>query len=181
VRGRRLTLRAIALLGTASAAVHQLRYAIGYGDAAPHQLAAHGHAYLDVAMPGIATAAMIVLAAALMQVPRARPTTQGRSLASLWVACAVTLAAIYGLQETLEGSGAVTGGGWIGLALALPAGLLVALALRGSDTADLRVRGVSLRLHVVGLHGVAEHVHPAPARLPGFCLGARAPPFGLVV
>jgi hypothetical protein len=181
VKGRRLTVRAIALLGAGSAAVHQLRYAIAYGDGAPHQLAAHGHGYLDVALPGVAIATILVLAAGLMRVARARPVIAGSSLLGLWLACAVALAAIYGLQETLEGAGAVAGGGWIGLALALPAGLLVALALRGSDAAELRVPGVSLRLHVVRVHPGAERILAAPTRLPVVRLSARAPPLGSFV
>jgi hypothetical protein len=35
--------RSLALLGAASAAIHQLRYAIGYGDGASAALAAHPH------------------------------------------------------------------------------------------------------------------------------------------
>jgi apolipoprotein N-acyltransferase len=183
LRGRRLTVRAIALLGAGSAAIHQLRYAIGYGDTASHALASHGHAYLSVALPGVVTALLITIAAALMRVARGRHAVAAKraSLLGLWLTCAFALAAIYGIQETLEGAGALAGGGWIGLALAIPAGLLVALALRGADAAELRVRGVALQLRI--RIGAPLALRPAPRRI---CIadrrfGARAPPPASVV
>jgi hypothetical protein len=191
VAGRRLTVRAIALLGAGSAAVHQLRYGIGFGNAAPHVLAAHGHGYLAVALPAAMTAALIALAAALQRVAGApreggAPQRDGdrvrASLAALWLAAALALALIYGVQETLEGSGAFTGGGWIGLALAIPAGLLVALALRGADAAEaLRARGPAVRVFVV--HGSARTPRRCVLRqrLTDLRLGARAPPLSFVV
>ena len=120
-------------MGAASAAIHQLRYAIGYGEGASSSLAAHPHGYLVAAMPGLATAAMIALAAILMRASGGSRIRRQRSFMWTWIGCAFALAAIYGAQETLEGAGAVAAGGWIGLALAVPAGLLVALAIRGAD------------------------------------------------
>lgn len=189
MRGRRLTVRAIALLGAGSAAVHQLRYAIGYGSAAPHVLAAHGHGYLEVALPGVMTAAVIALAAGLQRVAGARREGGGRdaqrlraSLPALWLTAAVALAVIYGAQETLEGSGAVAGGGWIGLALAIPGGLLVALALRGADAAEaLRAPGAALRAFVVHAAPRASRRSALRQRLTDLRLRARAPPVASVV
>lgn len=185
--GRRLTVRAIALLGAGSAAIHQLRYAIGYGDAAPHALAMHGHGYLTVALPCVMTGALIVLAGGLMRLAGGRrPLDNARraraSLPALWLGAAVALALIYGTQETIEGSGAFAGGGWIGLALAVPAGFLVALALRGAEAAEsLRAPGAALRAFVVH---VVPHATRAPypvQRAAGLPLGARAPPAAFVV
>jgi hypothetical protein len=186
VIGRRLTVRAIALLGAGSAAIHQLRYAIGYGDAAPHALAAHGHGYLTIALPGVMTGALIALSGGLMRVAGARRDDNARrvraSLPALWLAAAAALALIYGTQESIEGSGAFAGGGWIGLALAVPAGFLVALALRGAEAAEsLRTPGAALGAFVV--HAAACGTRPSSLlqRATTVRLGARAPPLAFVV
>src|SRR4051794_36833370 len=131
--------RSLALLGAASAAIHQLRYAIGYGPASQQALAAHPHGYLSVAFPGILTALLIVIAAVLMRAAgasRARNARPAVGLTAMTIACSTALALIYAGQETLEGAGAISGSGWIGLALAIPAGFLVALALRGAHAAE---------------------------------------------
>jgi hypothetical protein len=174
----------LALLGAGSAAIHQLRYAIGYGDGAPHALAAHGaHGYLEVAFPGIAAAALIALAAALMRLARrpVEPTPRRRSLISLWLGCALALATIFAVQETLEGAGALAGGGWIGLVLAIPAGLLVALALRGADAAEIGVPGAPLRVRVLAAALVGVRAVERRARIAGLRIAARAPPLPCVV
>jgi hypothetical protein len=186
VKGRAPTVRAIALLAAASAAIHQLRYAIGYGDAAPHQLAAHGHGYLALVLPGVVTALLIALAAWLVRVAGASPRRHGeahpRALTGLWLGCTLALAAIFGIQETLEGSSAIAASGWIGLVLAVPAGLLVALAVRGADAAEA-IRIVSVRLQTSALHSlgvlpVSTQVRSARSARP---CGARAPPLPSVV
>ena len=163
-------------MGAAAAAVHQLRYAIGYGEAAPHALGAHGHGYLVIVMPIAMVLALLTMARALTGVARGRGSASARgSILPLWLISSVALAGIYGIQETIEGSGAIAGGGWIGLALAIPAGLLVALALRGADAAEVRplalarisaIRGVSLALAPTSLR----------VRIPTARLGARGPP-----
>jgi hypothetical protein len=177
-------MRALAAFGAGSAAIHQLRYAIGYGDAAPHALATHGHhGYLEVAFPGLMTAALIALAAALMRVAR-RPVASERrrvSLMALWLGCTLALAAIFAAQETLEGAGALAGGGWIGLVLAIPAGLLVALALRGADAAEISVRGATLRIEVLVPARVGVAALPRRARIATLRIAARAPPLPCVV
>lgn len=173
----RLTVRAIALLSASSAAIHQLRYAIGYGDAAPHALAEHPHAYMTFALPAVMTIALVSLALALMRVARGSSAPRGRRppLWLVWLACSVALASIFGVQETLEGSGAVAGGGWIGLALAIPAGLLVALALRGAQEAEVRVPALVRIRALIGIR-----VFSAPPslvmRTAHMQLSARGPP-----
>lgn len=192
MRARTLTVRGIGLIGAGSAAIHQLRYAIGYGAAAPHALAAHGHGYLSVVLPGVVAAALIALAAGLIRVGNGRsdagtdPADGAAafpgSLLGLWLAATVALAAIYGTQETLEGAGAFAGGSWIGLALAIPAGLLVALAMRGAEAAEgLRAPA---GLPVVFAARAAAHTalpSVAPRRVAVARLGARAPPPAFVV
>ncbi|HEX6715095.1 MAG TPA: hypothetical protein VF066_17015, partial [Thermoleophilaceae bacterium] len=69
MRGRRLTVRAIALFGAGAVAIHQLRYAIAYGDSAPTVLAAH-HTYMDLALPAVATVFVFALAAMLIRIAR---------------------------------------------------------------------------------------------------------------
>jgi hypothetical protein len=178
VKGRTLTVRAVALFGAGAIAVHQLRYAIAYGDSAPQALAAHNHAYMDLTLPAVATVFVIALAAVLIRIARGRSARPGgrTPLLALWLCCALTLGAIYGVQETLEGAGAIAGGGWLGFALAFPAGFLVALALRGSDAAALYFDAVLLRVEV--LSASVLHLAPKwrPGRVPERRLGGRAPP-----
>jgi hypothetical protein len=159
-------------------AIHQLRYAIAYGNGAPGQLAAHNHGYFELALPALATVFVIALAAVLVRVARGGDAhSHARlSLATLWLCCALALGTIYGVQETLEGAGALAGGGWIGFALAFPAGLLVALAIRGADAAELRLPRVAMP---IGIAPAARIWIPAVIgrmRVAGMYLGARAPP-----
>jgi hypothetical protein len=183
VRGRPHPLRALALIGAGAVGIHQLRYAIAYGDAAPTELARHNHGYFELALPAVATIFVIALAAVLMRIARGRATAPGRrtSLAVLWLCCALALGAIYGVQETLEGAGALAGGGWIGFALAFPAGLLVALGVRGAESAEIRIAGAALRPHPVGHAAIAIAPVFCLARIAPVGLGARAPPQSCVV
>jgi hypothetical protein len=183
VRGRTLTVRAIGLLGAGAVAVHQLRYAIAYGNAAPDALAAHNHSYFGLALPTVATVFVIALSAMLIRLAHGRAATPGRRtpFALLWLCCALTLGAIYGIQETLEGAGALAGGGWIGFALAFPAGLLVAVAIRGSDSAAIALDPVLPRIRAVVLAAPGIHPVAVPRRVLDLRLGARAPPPAFVV
>jgi hypothetical protein len=176
-------LRALALFGAGAVAIHQLRYAIAYGDGASHELAAHNHAYFGVALPAVATVFVIALAAVLVRIARGRAATPGRRtpLAVLWLCCALTLGTIYGVQETFEGAGALAGGGWLGFALAFPAGFLVALALRGADAAELIVPGALLRIRTAVAERIASRPDAPSVRLAGRSFGARAPPHSCVV
>lgn len=163
--------------------IHQLRYAIAYGNGAPHQLAVHNHGYMDFTLPAVATVFVVALAAVLIRIARGRAAQPGRRtpLVALWLCCAFALGTIFGVQETFEGAGAIAGGGWIGFALAFPAGLLVALALRGADAAEIRLRAPILRVSVVRASRVAIRAATAPRRLLDLRLGARAPPAAFVV
>ena len=182
MRGRRHPVSALALFGAGAVAIHQLRYAIAYGSGAPQELAAHNHGYFTLALPAVATVFVIALAAVLVRVARGRDARPGRrmSLGTLWLCCALALGAISGVQESLEGAGALAGGGWIGFALAFPAGFLVALALRGADAAELRVPGVTVRVHVVRTTRLRVAAAALQQRLADLRLGARAPPHSCV-
>jgi hypothetical protein len=183
VRGRTHPLRALALFGAGAVAIHQLRYAIAYGDGASHALAAHNHAYFGFALPAVATIFVIALAAVLVRIAGGRAASPGHrtSLAALWLCCALTLGTIYGVQETFEGAGALAGGGWIGFALAFPAGFLVALAIRGADAAELRLVAGVARIEIVASAVRALTPQRRPGRLLDLQFGARAPPatFGI--
>jgi hypothetical protein len=183
VRGRTLTARSLALFGAGAAAIHQLRYAIAYGDAAPKALAAHDHGYLDLTLPAVATVFVVALAAMLIRIARGRTATPGgrTPLVALWLCCALALGTIYGVQETLEGAGALAGGGWIGFALAFPAGFLVALAMRGSDAATVEMPTALARIHVLAASAASVAITTAPRGAVDLRLGARAPPPAFVV
>jgi hypothetical protein len=184
VRARTLTPRAAALLAAGSVAIHQLRYAIGYGPAADHELAVHEHGYLEVALPVVVALTVLALAAVLLRFARggSRPRPPA-SFGPLWLGSVVVLAAIYGIQESVEGAGVIAGGGWIGLALAVPAGLLVAIAIKGASAAD---EGIRARRPALGFHNFVEAASSGRTRLGAgrvgaSGLGARAPPLASVV
>lgn len=182
MKGRPTTLRAIALFGAGAVGIHQLRYAISYGDTAPTALAPH-HAYFDFALPAVATIFVFALSAMLVRIAHGRSAAPHRRtpFAALWICCALALGTIYGVQETLEGAGALAGGGWIGFALAFPAGLLVALAIRGSDAAEILMRAPALALGFVGAAHIAIRAAAARTRLLDLRLRARGPPQTSVV
>jgi hypothetical protein len=183
VRRRTHPLRAFALLGAGAVAIHQLRYALAYGNAAPQELAVHNHGYFDLALPAVATVFVVALAAVLIRIARGRAAApdRGTSLTALWLCCALALGTIYGVQETLEGAGALAGGGWIGFALAFPAGLLVALAIRGADAAEIRIPAVVLRISAIRATRLRIAATTPRMRIAGTRLGARAPPKSCVV
>jgi hypothetical protein len=170
--------RAVALVSGGSAAIHQARYALGGGSPA----AAHGHGYLAVAVPLVIAALVFVMAGILLRIARGRPARSDASLPALWLGATIALAVIFGLQESIEGTSALTGGGWIGLALAAPAGLLIALALRGASAAESAPGpGVRLGFHVFLDARAIPVPRPLAGRLAASACSARAPPLASVV
>jgi hypothetical protein len=136
------------LVIAAALAVHELRYLAGHdASAAP---AGEGHGYLSVAVPvvllvlagvGFAFAAMLVRARhAPLPARGPRPSVVRTSLVA-----AALVALVYAGQEAAEGAlsaghpvglAAVLGnGGWLAVPLALVAGVVVALVLRGAQRA----------------------------------------------
>jgi hypothetical protein len=178
VRGRALTLRAIAPVAAGSAAIHQARYALGGGG----QQAAHAHEYLGVALPVVLAALVLALGAILMRVARGRPASSSRSLWVVWAVAAVALGTVFAVQESIEGAAVIAGGGWIGLALAVPAGLLVALLLRGAAVAEARPEPGPLLGFLAVMDAVpAMAAHVGDGRPAASAGGARAPPIAFVV
>lgn len=131
-----------ALLAVGALAVHELRYRLAFGGAAEETLHAHGHGYLAVAGLLVAVVAALILGrgVALWAGGRSAPVDVGWRIGRLWPALALALAAIFSVQELLEGLlagghpsgiGAVTaGGGWIGFVAAGAVAHGLALSLR---------------------------------------------------
>ena len=165
-----------------------MRYAIGYGSDAPHALAAHPHGYLAITMPAILVALAAAIGGVAMRAARGRMpaarigSARVRSFGLLWLACAAALATTFGVQETLEGAGAFAGSGWIGFALALPVGFVVALAMRGADAAEaLRPPAAVLRSAFVAYSDTPAAPRRALGRLAAATVAARGPPASFVV
>jgi hypothetical protein len=188
----RLALRATAALAVGAFALHQLRYALGYGDAAMQTLAAHGHGYLALVTPLIALLVAVAAGQFLAQLARAR--TSGRAgrpagrFATLWAVASAVLFSTYAGQELLEGAvsaghpgglaAVLGGGGWWALPLALALGLLVALAMRG---ADVCLALAARRRRAAPRRPLVPHLRPASADLPvprilARHMAGRAPP-----
>lgn len=187
-----LALRATALLAVGAFALHQLRYALGYGDAAMQTLAAHGHGYLAFVTPLIALVVALAAGRFLAALARAGRTGRagGRSgrFARVWLAASSVLFATYAGQELLEGAlsaghpggiaAVVGGGGWWALPLAVVIGLLVALLMRGADAClalAARRRVGSRPRQPVSIRRPAPAELPVP-RVPARHLAGRAPP-----
>jgi hypothetical protein len=142
-------LRFAGLLAAGSLAVHQLRYAAGYGSHSSRALAEQGHGYLGDA--GVVAALLLALAlgCSLGALVRARRADAHQPrLRSLWLAAAGALSAIYVTQELIEGTlaqghpagvtGVVGNGGWLAFVIAAAVGALIALAMRGAEAALAR-------------------------------------------
>jgi hypothetical protein len=137
----------LALVPAAAFAVHQFRYLIAFGDLAGPQLQRTGHSYLHSLAPWLVL--LLALAAggflrALGQAFAGQKSVPRYtvSLATLWIACSVSLVVIYVGQEFLEGlfatghpaglAGIFGFGGWWALPSAGCAGLVLAVWLHGA-------------------------------------------------
>lgn len=161
-----------ALMPAAAFAVHQLRYVLAFHGDAGLELQRQGHSYLHSLVPWIVLAVALVFGAFLRALGRA---LGGRcslprytvSFVALWLACVVSLVAIYVGQEFLEGifatghPGGLVGvfgyGGWWSVPAAIAVGLVLAATFHGArwvlrEVAD-RCRG-HLRLGRVRLRAV---------------------------
>lgn len=142
MRGTPSSARAAALIAAAALVVHELRYLVAPAPGGAHA----GHAYLPLLhlLIALALAGVCVQLGALAL--RARRTGRieraGVGFACGWAFAALAVLAVYAGQELLEGSLAdgrvaglaavVGGGGWVAVPLALLAGALVALSMRGA-------------------------------------------------
>jgi hypothetical protein len=137
MRGTPSTLRGTALIAAGALTLHELRYLVAPAEGAG------GHGYLPFA--GLAVAVVLALAFAQLtrRVARARRTgtgdSRGLGFGLAWLLSTISLAAIFLVQELLEGALAdgraggleavAAGGTWMALPLAVAVGAIVALAL----------------------------------------------------
>ena len=178
-----------ALLAGGSFAVHQLRFSLAYGSHSSAVLARQGHAYLSVVAPLVIGALMLAAAHFARSLARARGDAAAPSLRRLWSISTVTLIGVYCVQELAEGFlasghpvglvGVFGGGGWLAVPLALAAGLVIALLMRGAVSltgfvARRRRRSLPRPTAVRAVPHAAAHFAPAAIFLTN--AGPRAPP-----
>jgi hypothetical protein len=189
-------LQAAALLPAGSFAVHQLRYhlaGIGGSPTAHH----HGHGELSVALP----IAMVLLLgwAVHVAISALRPAVPLRRLRfrTLWCWASLSLLAIYGGQELLEGAlvaghpdglvGAFGGSGWLAVPLSLGVGALCAAGVQQArrvvaSPAILRIRAPrpALPVPAPALVWLGERFEVLSGPTRWRCSG-RGPPSSLIV
>jgi len=191
--------RGMALLPLAALAVHQLRYALAFGEGASARLAEEGHAYLGsveavaVMLCAVALGSFLTrLAGAWTSGAAADRAAARHGLLKLWAAAALVLAAIYTGQELLEGmltaghppgiEGVLGHGGWLMAPLSVAVGGLLALLLRGAQAVLALVRGVRAARPAAAPSAPAvlrraPRAQRRPRALAGVAAG-RAPPAG---
>jgi hypothetical protein len=186
MRSRGALLRAGALMAVAALALHQLRYAIGYGLDSPEASAGHGYLSLlgALAVGLLALAALQLLALATR--PARHPGRGGPSFRAAWAAAAAALLAIFVAQELLEGvlaggqgaAGLLAHAGWSAVPLAIALGAVVALALRGAERvlAGAGERIPALRRPAIRALRPWLRLIPPRASLLSRHLASRAPP-----
>jgi hypothetical protein len=184
------------LLAPAAFAVHELRYLLAFGPHAGLELQRQGHSYLHSLAPWIALVAALVAGGFLRALGRAfsGQTSVSRlsmSFATLWLACAACLVAIYVGQEYLEGLLA-TGhpAGWAGIfgyggGWAIPVAVCIGLVLAAVYHAADWVLGEVVRRYGAAMPSrrrraqapvrPGRRTHPKPAPVAGGWSG-RGPP-----
>jgi hypothetical protein len=186
------TPRSAALIALAALAVHQLRYLLAYGSDAHAELLRQGHAYLFQSLPVLIGFGLSAIAAgldrAVLRGPAGTAIASRRQRALLY---AISIAAVFAVQETAEGllfaghaSGiaAVLGaGGWMVLPLAILFGALCAALDRGLaklESLVARVESPLPRPRAPRRHGPTGSRTAVPlASLPlAFGLARRPPP-----
>lgn len=181
-RGTRL--RSTALLLGGLLAVHDLRFVAGYGPDARRMLSEPGHEYLPLA----ATAALVLVASAVLQLARRRgrlgwDTHVQRSLPAGTLRTGALLAALYVLQETVEGlftanHPVFAHGGWAVVPIALAVGAVITLLERGARRIEVGRPVAARRLAraaVRQLRPTVRAVAPRPAVM-ALNRAGRAPP-----
>jgi hypothetical protein len=163
--------RRASLLALGALALHQLRYALAYGDRTSAALASQGHSYLgDLGAIVVAFAASLACARLLAAgFGRLRPGRSARALPRAALALAAALLAIFAAQELSEGAlsaghpgglaAVAANGGWLALPLALVIGLAAALA-------DRLLAGAERRLVEGARRTRAPRPRPLPAAAP---------------
>jgi hypothetical protein len=186
--------RAVALLTLGALALHELRYSLAFGEAAPNALHQHGHDYLIVLAPALVALAVALVAVATIAraaALRGDPTRGGVMRRALLFGAA--LLAVYSAQELTEGTLAaghpsgtdamIANGGWIAAPLALLLGLATALVARLLDRVEEQLASASPRARLprppaaLGSLRATTHVRsPLAALAVAFGLARRPPP-----
>lgn len=186
MRRRDLSVRAAGLILTGELAVHELRYLI-----APAEAGEHGY------LPLVGALSILVLAVGAGQLAgvleSARRTGCDERVTvrflTAWPVLALTLVAVFGFQETVEGlvggggatalAGAFSSGSWVALPLSVAISAVLALALTGARAAvhsAARAARAAVRPRKADSSPVAD-APTAPRRsLLALNLGGRAPP-----
>jgi predicted nucleic acid-binding protein len=185
-------LRAAALLGAGSLAVHQLRYMAGYGQDPASALSQQGHAYLSALTPLLTAVLVLAVGEIVHRLARrggGAAVDRPRSLSRLWAGSTVCLALMYAAQEWAEGqlaaghpagvAGVLGHGGWTALAFAALVALAISVALRGAAAA-LATRPAGRAPHARARRTTAVRFAPPAPRAPldavARHLAGRGPP-----
>lgn len=179
--------RALALIAVAAVAVHELRFAVGFGGADEH-LARDEHAYLALGASLAAVILLVALGLFAHTLREARRTgvaaaSEPTSFVRTWLWASGALVTIYTGQELLEpafsadhpaGLAGVLGhAGWTAVIFAFLLGAVVALLLRGARAAVVRAATRSGRRRPPRR---SSPTFAAPITDPGW---ASAPPLAL--
>lgn len=143
-------LRPATVVAAGAVAVHQLRYAVGYGGEASGALRDHGHAYFEALIPILALLGGItVLATLVAALAGSTGTAARRSPALRALTYAAAIMVVFGAQETAEGilfaghpggvAAVAAHGGLVAIPLAVAFGWLVWLAVRGLEAVEERL------------------------------------------
>jgi hypothetical protein len=162
----------------AAFAVHQLRYLLAFGDGASREFERTGHSYLHSVVSWVVLLAALGLGVFLRRLGQAcagrtSPAHLTASFAGLWMACAVSLVAIFVLQELIEGllaTGHAVGpalvfahGGWWSLPASGCVGLMLAAILHGARWSLTRSPGQTpVPCHPGGVSDCSLPVGPVP-------------------
>jgi hypothetical protein len=182
-------LRLAALIAAGTFGVHQGRYLFGYRDHASAALATQGHAYLGSFATLVAGVLVLVFAELVRRVARGGTAT-APSFRRLWLGTTLALAAIYVVQELVEGAlaahhpegltGVAGHGGWVALPLAGAIGLAIGLLMRGATAAtELAAsprRPWSSPAPLAPLHAAFAPAHARAFRRASHARLARGPP-----
>jgi hypothetical protein len=177
-----------ALMGAATFAVHQLRFALSAGGGSGAAQSFGGHGYLVPLGPLLAGLLVLAFAVALACLARGAHERMPR-FKRLWAGATASLFTVYCTQELIEGmltSGHPAGldrvvghGGWVALPVAVVMGLAIALIMRGAAAASTLIAARSPWNAPTPAAAVQTHLPPWTQRRVPACaryLAARGPP-----
>jgi hypothetical protein len=195
MRSLPVRIRAAALISVGALAVHDLRFVLAYRGGTAKELSVTGHGYLgDVTPLAMGVLALAIAAFAWRLLHPHGEETRLPSTRRMWAFLSGVLIAIYASQEWIEGqlsaghaaglAGIFGSGGWLAVPLALIVALVIALLLRGAETAIAlagRSRGRSwLRPRPLVTLSAPSVWRPVPGDALAYSLAPRGPPLASV-